>query len=83
MNAEQSPALGSGAGGTPFNAGASERSRPLWQGVNAAPTLWSGADHFGAKARRRRNEFGWVRVVRRGLGGKPDARKTPTLVFDL
>ena len=36
---------------SPFNAGASERSRPLCPGMNAAPILWSGADHFGWEAR--------------------------------
>ena len=36
---------------SPFNAGASERSRPLCPGMNAAPTLWSGADRFGRVAR--------------------------------
>ena len=34
-----------------FSAGASERSRPLCPGVNAAPILWSGADRFGWEAR--------------------------------
>ena len=32
---------------SPFNAGASERSRPLCPGMNAALILWSGADRFG------------------------------------
>ena len=36
---------------SPFNAGASERSRPLYPGMNAAPILWSGADRFGREAR--------------------------------
>ena len=36
---------------SPFNAGASERSRPLCPGMNAAPILWSGADRFGWEAR--------------------------------
>ena len=36
---------------SPFNAGASERSRPLCPGMNAAPILWSGADRFGQEAR--------------------------------
>ena len=36
---------------SPFNTGASERSRPLCPGMNAAPILWSGADHFGREAR--------------------------------
>ena len=35
----------------PFNAGASEKSRPLCPGMNAAPILWSGADRFGREAR--------------------------------
>ena len=30
---------------------ASERSRPLCPGMNAAPILWSGADRFGREAR--------------------------------
>ena len=34
-----------------FNAGASERSRPLCPGMNAAPILWSSADRFGREAR--------------------------------
>ena len=34
-----------------FNAGASERSRPLFPGMNAAPIFWSGADRFGREAR--------------------------------
>ena len=33
------------------NAGASERSRPLCLGMNAASILWSGANHFGWEAR--------------------------------
>ena len=36
---------------SPFNAGASERSRPLCPGMNAAPILCSGADRFGREAR--------------------------------
>ena len=36
---------------SPFNAGASERSRLLCPGMNAAPILWSGADGFGREAR--------------------------------
>ena len=36
---------------SPFNAGVSERSRPLCPGMNAAPILWSGADRFGREAR--------------------------------
>ena len=36
---------------SPFNTGASERSRPLHLGMNAAPILWSGAGHFGQEAR--------------------------------
>ena len=36
---------------SPFNAGASERSRPLCPGMNAAPILWSGADRFRREAR--------------------------------
>ena len=36
---------------SPFNAGASERSRPLCPGMNAAPIFWSGADRFGQEAR--------------------------------
>ena len=35
---------------SPFNAGASERSRPLCQGMNAAQILWSGADRFEREA---------------------------------
>ena len=34
-----------------FNAGASERSRSLCPGMNAAPILWSGADHFRREER--------------------------------
>ena len=36
---------------SPFNADASERSRPLCSGMNAAPILCSGADRFGREAR--------------------------------
>ena len=36
---------------SPFNAGASERSRPLYPSMNAAQILWSGADRFGREAR--------------------------------
>ena len=36
---------------SPFNAGASERSLPLFPGLNVAPILWSGADCFGQEAR--------------------------------
>ena len=36
---------------SPFNAGASERSRPLCLGMNAALILWSGADRFRPEAR--------------------------------
>ena len=36
---------------SPFNAGASERSRPLCPGVNATQIIWSGTDHFGQEAR--------------------------------
>ena len=36
---------------SPFNAGASERSRPFCPGMNVALILWSGADHFGREAR--------------------------------
>ena len=36
---------------SPFDAGTSERSRPLCPGMNAAPILWSGADRFGREAR--------------------------------
>ena len=34
-----------------FNTRASERSRPLYPGLNAAPILWSGDDRFGREAR--------------------------------
>ena len=36
---------------SPFNAGASERSRQLCPGMNAAPILWSGADRSGREVR--------------------------------
>ena len=36
---------------SPFNTSASERSCPLCSGMNAAPIIWSGADHFGREAR--------------------------------
>jgi hypothetical protein len=72
---------------SPFNAGASERSRPLCPGMNAAPILWSGADRFGREARAGDGGAlggpGWsgagVAAVRLSL---PDARKredAPTL----
>ena len=44
---------------SPFNAGTSERSRPLCPGMNAAPILWSGADRFRRK-RVRAMEGLWV-----------------------
>ena len=34
-----------------FNAGISERLRPLCPGINAAPILWSSDDRFGQEAR--------------------------------
>ena len=34
-----------------FKAGASERSPPLWPGINAALTLWSDANRFTREAR--------------------------------
>ena len=37
---------------SPFNVGASERSRPLCSGMNAALILWSSADRFGGKRAR-------------------------------
>ena len=36
---------------SPFNAGASERSHPLYPGMNATPILRSGANCFGWEAR--------------------------------
>ena len=36
---------------SPFNTGASERSRLLCPGMNGAPILWSGVDCFGGEAR--------------------------------
>ena len=36
---------------SPFSAGASERSRLLCPGMNAAPIVWSGVDCFGGEAR--------------------------------
>ena len=73
---------------SPFNAGASERSRPLCPGMNVAPILWSGADRFRREARAgdggALGGSGWsgagVEAVRLSL---PDARKredAPTLV---
>ena len=72
---------------SPFNAGASERSRLLCPGMNAAPILWSGADRFGWEVRAGDGGAlggpGWsgegVAAVRLSL---PDARKrenAPTL----
>ena len=72
---------------SPFNIGASERSRPLCPGMNVAPTLWSGADRFRREARAgdggALGGSGWsgagVAAVRLSL---PDARKqedAPTL----
>ena len=71
----------------PFNAGTSERSRPLCPGINAAPILWSGANRFGQEARTGDGGAfdgpGWsgagVAAVRLSL---PDAQKredAPTL----
>ena len=72
---------------SPFNAGASERSRPLCPGMNAAPILWSGVDRFRREVRASDGGAlggpGWsgagVAAVRMSL---PDARKredAPTL----
>ena len=72
---------------SPFNAGASEGSRPFYPGMNAAPILWSGADCFGQEARAGDGGAlggpGWsgagMAAVRLSL---PDARKredAPTL----
>ena len=44
---------------SPINAGASESLCPLCPGMNAAPILWSGADHFRGK-RARAMEGLWV-----------------------
>ena len=79
MNAEQSRAPGSGAGDAlsaacRFNAGASERSRPLWPGMNAALTV-SGRKH--ARVMKR---FGLVRSSR---GSGPDARKQEMLYVNI
>ena len=65
---------------SPFNAGASERSRPLCPGMNAAPIFWSGADRFEREAHAGDGGAlggpGWsgagVAAVRLSL---PDARK--------
>ena len=43
LNTEQSRVLGSGAGAA-LSAGASERPRPLWPGMNATLTV-SGGKH--------------------------------------
>ena len=72
---------------SPFNAGASERSCPLYPGMIATPILWSSADRFGREARAgdegALGGLGWsgagVAAVRLSL---PDARKredAPTL----
>ena len=57
-----------------FNAGASERSRPLWPGMNAALTV-SGGKH--AQVMR---GFG---LVRSGRGSGPDARKQEMLYVNI
>ena len=42
-----------------FNAGSSEKSRPLWADVNATLMLWSRATGFGREsAWARDNDFG-------------------------
>ena len=57
-----------------FNVGASERSRPLWPGMNAALTV-SGGKH--ARVMKR------VRLVRSGRGSGPDARKQEMLYANI
>ena len=57
-----------------FNAGASERSRPLWPGMNAALTI-SGGKH--ARVMKR---FG---LVRTGRGSGPDVRKQEMVYINI
>ena len=56
------------------NAGASERSRPVWPGMNAALTV-SGGKH----ARVIRG----FRLVRTGRGSGPDVRKQEMLYVNI
>ena len=51
LDAEQSRALGSGALSAVAPRGASERSPPLWPGINAALMLQDDADRFTWEAR--------------------------------
>ena len=57
-----------------FNAGASERSRPLWPGMNAALTV------LGGKHERVISGFGLVRTDR---GSGPDVRKQEMLYVNI
>ena len=57
-----------------FNAGASERSRPLWPGMNAALTV-SGRKHTRVMKR-----FG---LVRSGRGTGPDALKQEMMYVNI
>ena len=57
-----------------FNAGASERSRPLWPGMNAALTV-SGGKH--ARVMKR------VRVDQDGRGSGPDMRKQEMMYVNI
>ena len=67
---------------SPFNADARERSRSLFPGMNAAPILWTGADHFGREARTGNGGAlggpGWsgasVEAVLPVLTGRPEMR---------
>ena len=58
-----------------FNADASERSRPLWPGMNAALTV-SGGKH----TRVMKRGFG---LVRSGRGSGPDMRKQEMMYVNI
>ena len=54
-----------------FKAGASERSPPLWSGINAALMLQGDADRFTWEAPRRQGRgVGSARAVSHGRGGR-------------
>ena len=57
-----------------FNAGASERPRPLWLGMNVALTV------LGGKHARVMRGFG---LVRTGRGSGPDVRKQEMLYVNI
>ena len=60
---------------SPFNAGASERSRPFCPGMNAALILWSGPDRFGREVRAGDGgALGWPGWSGAGVAAVPTGR---------